>query len=160
MRVSRLFAVAAVFGALVSVPGTAQAARSAFGYVDCGVAADPFQLDSLTVTPDPPVPGQRLTVDVGFRVTERIEVGASAAVTAKVGLVTLLRKVFDIDEELKEAGGDLRLPLEPGSYRFRHDVDLPREIPATKFAIVVRGSTADDDELLCLDLWADFSPGR
>lgn len=73
------------------------------------------QLKSISVSPDPPVPGKNLTVTVEADVLKKIEVsslfrgqykdpaniqdGASADVTVKLGLIKLLQKTFDICEE-------------------------------------------------------------
>lgn len=80
---------------------------------------DPVQITSIVVKPDPPQPGQNLTVIVNANVIERIEVrhlyyhrillldsslinsqeGATVDVTVKIGLVKLLQKTFDLCEE-------------------------------------------------------------
>ena len=39
-----------------------------------GLPTDPVQVESITVTPDPPKPGQNLTIEVKALVTETIEV--------------------------------------------------------------------------------------
>ncbi len=82
------------------------------------------QLKSLKVSPDPPQPGETLTVTVEADVLKKIEVrsasaagptlvltrrrvfalpreqdGAAADVTVKLGLIKLLQKSFDVCEE-------------------------------------------------------------
>lgn len=45
---------------------------------NCSARADPrSQLQSITVSPDPPVPGKNLTVNVEATVQDKIEVGPS-----------------------------------------------------------------------------------
>jgi hypothetical protein len=43
-------------------------------FVCLGLETDPIQIDSIEVSPDPPVPGQNLTVIAKGQVTEVIEV--------------------------------------------------------------------------------------
>jgi hypothetical protein len=57
------------------------------------------QLKSINVSPDPPVPGKNLTVNVDADVLDVIEDGATADVTVKLGLIKLLQKSFDVCEE-------------------------------------------------------------
>jgi hypothetical protein len=64
-----------------------------------GLATDPIQIKSIKVSPDPPQPGQNLTVEVEADVINKIDEGAYADVTVKLGLVKLLQKQFDVCEE-------------------------------------------------------------
>lgn len=57
------------------------------------------QLKSITVSPDPPVPGKPLSVTAVADVLETIEEGAYADVLVKLGLIKLLQKRFDVCEE-------------------------------------------------------------
>ncbi|KAG6334292.1 hypothetical protein ID866_4789 [Astraeus odoratus] len=127
-----------------------------WSYVDCGLAADPIQLESISVIPDPPRPGQDLTVVVKGHVTDTIKDGAYADVTVKLGLIKLLQKQFDLCEEARTANASVQCPVEPGAYIVNHTVTLPKEIPQAKFVINVRGYTVDEEDLLCLDLKVDF----
>ncbi|KIY50597.1 hypothetical protein FISHEDRAFT_39003 [Fistulina hepatica ATCC 64428] len=130
--------------------------QESWGYVDCGLPEYPIQLESITVSPDPPKPGETLTVTVKAEVFELIEEGASADVTVKLGLVKLLQKQFDICEEARNANATVQCPIEPGNYTVVQSVDLPKEIPPAKFVVSVRGYTVDEDDLACVDLKIDF----
>ncbi|PPQ64423.1 hypothetical protein CVT26_002130 [Gymnopilus dilepis] len=123
---------------------------------DCGVETDPIRIDSIHVTPDPPQPGQDLTVTVKGTVVEQIEEGAYADVTVKLGLVKLLQKRFDVCEEARAANASVQCPVEKGAYTVEQTVALPKEIPKAKFSIDVNGYTVDDDDMLCLNLKVDF----
>ncbi|ODN77547.1 phosphatidylglycerol/phosphatidylinositol transfer protein [Cryptococcus amylolentus CBS 6039] len=127
-----------------------------WSYVDCGLATDAIQLKSIKVSPDPPVPGKNLTVSVEADVLERIEDGAYADVTVKLGLIKLLQKQFDVCEEAANANASVQCPVEPGPYSVQHTVELPEEIPKAKFSVQVRGYTAEDEDMVCLDLFVDF----
>ncbi|GFZ45257.1 Phosphatidylglycerol/phosphatidylinositol transfer protein [Saitozyma sp. JCM 24511] len=143
--------------------GEAQASKDgevrtmdSWSYVDCGLATDAIQIKSIAVKPDPPVPGENLTVNVDADVLETIEEGAYADVTVKLGLIKLLQKTFDVCEEARNANATVQCPVKPGTYSVSQTVELPKEIPKAKFSVAVRGYTVDDADMLCLDLFVDF----
>ncbi|KAF4572840.1 Phosphatidylglycerol/phosphatidylinositol transfer protein [Pleurotus pulmonarius] len=127
-----------------------------WGYTDCGLPTDPIQITSIVVTPDPPQPGKNMTVKVKATAIERVEEGAYADVIVKLGLIKLLHKQFDLCEEARNADTDVQCPVEPGDYEVEQTVELPKEIPKAKFVVNVRGYTADDEDLVCLDLKVNF----
>lgn len=104
----------------------AYAATSGWEYVDCGTTRTasststviyfgltgdpsyPVQLDSIEISPDPPLPGHDLTVTVKALVTNVIEEGAIADVTVKLGRIKLLQKKFDVCQV-----SALRSPVRP-----------------------------------------------
>ncbi|CAK5280258.1 unnamed protein product [Mycena citricolor] len=124
-------------------------------YVDCG-SSGAIQLESLELFPDPPLPGQDLTVKASAYVTEPITDGASADVTVKLGRIKLLQKTFDVCEEARSNNMTINCPVETGFHVLEQTVALPKEIPQTKFTIAVRGFTEAGKDMLCLDLKLDF----
>ncbi|TFK30519.1 vacuole protein [Coprinopsis marcescibilis] len=144
--------------ALVAPEGPIKATGDKWSYTDCGSPDLPIQVISIEVYPDPPKPGQDLTVKVKANVLERIEDGAYADVTVKVGLVKLLSKTFDVCEEARNANATVQCPVEPGPYEIEQTVALPKEVPRAKFHVFVEGYTVEDDDMLCLQLSVDFSP--
>ncbi|KAH0838365.1 hypothetical protein J3R83DRAFT_6645 [Lanmaoa asiatica] len=127
-----------------------------WSYVDCGSSTDPVQIEWIVVSPDPPKPGEDLTVTVAGTAVETIEEGAYADVVVKLGLIKLLTKRFDVCEEARAANVSIQCPIEKGDYILEHTVALPKEIPQAKFAVNVRGYTTEDNNMLCLDLKVDF----
>ncbi|KAF5313996.1 hypothetical protein D9611_006874 [Ephemerocybe angulata] len=123
---------------------------------NCGEPQYPIQIESLEVSPDPPQPGKNLTVKVTATVTERIEDGAYADVVVKLGLIKLLEKTFDVCEEARNANATVQCPVEVGPYVVEQTVELPKEIPRAKFVVNVNGYTAEDEDMLCLNLKVDF----
>ncbi|KAJ7078317.1 ML domain-containing protein [Mycena belliarum] len=128
-----------------------------WAYDDCGTDTV-FRLTSLTLSPDPPIPGQNLTLAVEGDVREAIEDGAYADITIKFGLIRLLQKTFDICDEARKANFSITCPVSEGVHQVVEKVILPkaREIPRGKFTVQVRAYTKDDAELLCLNIEADF----
>ncbi|KAF8349994.1 ML domain-containing protein [Amanita rubescens] len=129
-----------------------------WSYTNCGLETDAVQLKSLEVFPDPPKPGQNLTIKAKGIVVDEIDDGAYADVTVKLGLIKLLGKRFDVCEEARNANVSITCPVEPGTYTVEQTVKLPEEIPRAIFKVEVRGYTADDEDMLCLDLRVDFMP--
>ncbi|KAJ6610089.1 hypothetical protein B0H10DRAFT_2062051 [Mycena sp. CBHHK59/15] len=136
------------------------AATAGWEYIDCGVPSQPIQIGSIKVyllllVPSH-MPGKDLTVTVDALVTERIEEGAFADVTVKLGLIKLLQKTFDVCEEARNANATVSCPVEEGPYTVVQTVALPKEIPKAKFVLLVRGFTVEERDMLCLDLKIDF----
>jgi len=127
-----------------------------WSYEDCGLATDPVQIKSISVSPDPPVPGSDMTVTVRASAIEPVQEGAYADVTVKLGLIKLLQKEFDLCEEARNANVSVTCPVEKGEYEVVQTVTLPREIPRAKFNVAVRAYTVEDDDLFCVDLSVNF----
>ncbi|KAJ7130680.1 ML domain-containing protein [Mycena filopes] len=132
------------------------AAARSWSWEDCGFAEDAVTVKSIEVFPDPPAPGENLTITVKATVKKRIVDGAYADVTVKLGLVKLLRKKFDVCEEARNANASVTCPVDEGHYEVIQTVALPREIPPAKFTVQVRGFTADEADMVCMDLYGDF----
>ncbi|KAN0125165.1 ML domain containing protein [Russula decolorans] len=130
-----------------------------WSWTDCGLPTDAIQIESISVSPDPPKPGQNLTVTVEASALEEVEEGAYADVEVKLGLIKLLHKEFDLCQEARNAETDVQCPVEKGHYVVEQTVALPKEIPKAKFIIKARGYTVDDDDLFCVDLKVNFMKG-
>ncbi|KAF8974000.1 ML domain-containing protein [Flammula alnicola] len=127
-----------------------------WSWENCGLDTDPVEIESIEVFPDPPKPGEDLTVKVKGIAKEVVEEGAYADVTVKLGLVKLLQKTFDVCEEARNANASVQCPVEKGSYIVEQTVALPKEIPKAKFSVDVKGYTVEDIDLLCLKLKINF----
>ncbi|KAJ7767799.1 ML domain-containing protein [Mycena metata] len=145
------------FNKLLSTGDVGATARE-WSWVNCGDPTDAILLHSIEVSPDPPVPGKDLTITVKGTVNEVIKEGAYADVVVKIGLVKLLQKRFDVCGEAKNANASITCPVEAGEHTVVQTVPLPREIPPAKFTVQVRGYTANEEGMLCVDLKASFMP--
>ncbi|CAE6539519.1 unnamed protein product [Rhizoctonia solani] len=134
--------------------------QSRWSWTDCGLPSDGVQIKSIEVTPDPPKPGQDLTVKVIATSEKEITEGAYADVTVKLGLIKLLQKKFDICEEARNANATIQCPVGKGDHEVVQTVALPREIPRAKFTVDVRGYDANDEDLVCVKLNVDFMLGH
>ncbi|GAA5887664.1 hypothetical protein JCM16303_003719 [Sporobolomyces ruberrimus] len=123
---------------------------------DCGSPSDALQIDSIKISPDPPKPGQDLTIVASGRAQSKIDVGTYADVTVKLGLIKLLTKQFDVCQELDNANATLRCPISAGTHTITQTVALPREIPRAKFQVDALVYTQDEEPAACINLWINF----
>ncbi|KAI4528563.1 hypothetical protein K525DRAFT_183929 [Schizophyllum commune Loenen D] len=135
-----------------------------WSYSDCGDETSTVQLKSIDILPDPPIPGQQLTMTVKADVQETIQEGAYADVAVKVGLIKLLQKQFDICEEARvfkfsfarNANSTVQCPVAKGEHTVVQTVQLPREIPPAMFKIDVLAWTHEDENMACAKFEVDF----
>ncbi|OAV94530.1 hypothetical protein PTTG_05750 [Puccinia triticina 1-1 BBBD Race 1] len=124
---------------------------------DCGQTSDAVTIESFEVDPNPPEPGQKLTIRASGTVHELIDQGAYVNVVVKLGAyIKLIQKRFDICEELTKANATLQCPIEPGYYEIVQEVKLPKEIPHAKYKVEARAFTQDEDDMVCADIVLDF----
>ncbi|KAH7106984.1 ML domain-containing protein [Auriculariales sp. MPI-PUGE-AT-0066] len=146
--------------ALDQSPLTSNLVADKVEIVDCGAPTDAVLLKSVEISPDPPKPGEPVTVTVTGTVQERLNDGAWADVTVKVGLIKLLQKRFDVCEEASNSNATIQCPVDPDTYTIVQTVELPKEIPPAKFSVAVRGFTAEEEDMLCINLKINFLPQK
>lgn len=123
-------------------------------YVDAGMPEYPFQLRSITVSPDPPEPGKDLEYTIRGQLAAPLAEGAYVDVQVRLGLVKLLTRRLDLCEELRRLG--VKTPMPAGDFELVRKVALPREIPQAKFKISANGYTANDEDLFDVNIFVDF----
>ncbi|EPQ28113.1 uncharacterized protein PFL1_04440 [Pseudozyma flocculosa PF-1] len=128
----------------------------AWTWQSCGAGGEIVDVQSIEVSPDPPKPGQNLTVRAKGTISEEVSDGTFADVVVKLGLIKLLTRRFDVCQEARANKAELQCPLAPGEYELTHTVALPREIPPAKFNVHITGANQDESDLLCLDLSINF----
>ncbi|MEU0400506.1 ML domain-containing protein [Streptomyces sp. NPDC006197] len=134
-------------------------------YVNQGDPTDALQIESVTVTPDPPERGAQAKLTVKGTAQTAIEDGAYFDVTVKLGLIKLLQKQVNLFEELRNgsasegwsatpdpAGG----PIKPGPVELTYVMQLSRDMPPAKYKVTCQAYTVDDDVLATLDFAFDF----
>lgn len=85
-----------------------------------------IRIDYIRLNPDPPVKGKTLHIDFKGTLSEPVTEGAYVVVQVKFGLVQLIKKTFDLCEEIEKI--DKKCPLDKGPIEISRDVDLPRAI--------------------------------
>ncbi|KAI0800894.1 ML domain-containing protein [Fomes fomentarius] len=159
-RLGLLVLLASVLGGVVATPVDEQVVfpgvpDKRWDWKDCS-DEHIIHVKDIKVIPDPPERGKDLTIRVEGVADEDVEDGAYADVTVKAGPIKLLHKEFDVCEEARNANATIQCPVEKGTHKVVQIVTLPKEIPPAQFKVEIRGYTAEDDDLLCLDLSIDF----
>ncbi|RHZ55070.1 ML domain-containing protein [Aspergillus thermomutatus] len=115
--------------------------------------ADPsgniLEIESVDLFPNPPLPGQTLTINAKGNLKDRVEEGAYVALEVKYGLITLIKQTADLCEQIKNV--DLECPLEKGEMTLTKQVDLPSHIPPGKYNVHADVYTKDGKKITCLD---------
>ncbi|KAF8862115.1 hypothetical protein BDZ45DRAFT_646778 [Acephala macrosclerotiorum] len=159
MRLIPIFAGLASAGIINSILKTNEPAKAltSWSYDLCGSENDAITLHSITLSPDPPIPGSPLNVSISFAANTRILSGAYLNVVVKIGYLKLLKQTVDLCEEngvLKDTG--VSCPVEEGEHVIEKKVDLPREIPPAKYTVNAVGFTVEDEDMFCVNIYADF----
>jgi len=107
-----------------------------------------IEIDSVDLVPNPPQPGQTLTIQASGTLLETIEKGATVALEVKWGLITLIKQTVDLCEQLKNV--DLECPLEKGKMVLTKQVDLPNQIPPGKYSVLADVYDKNQKQVTCL----------
>ncbi|EAW13998.1 ML domain-containing protein [Aspergillus clavatus NRRL 1] len=112
-------------------------------------AGNILEIKSVDLSPDPPLPGQTLTINASGILNDRVEEGATVALEVKYGLITLIRQTADLCEQIKNV--DLECPLEKGEMTLTKQVDLPSHIPPGRYNVHADVYSKDGRRITCLD---------
>ncbi|OKL57107.1 Phosphatidylglycerol/phosphatidylinositol transfer protein [Talaromyces atroroseus] len=109
---------------------------------------DILEIVSVDLTPNPPVPGEILTIEAEGIFHAPVEKGAKIHLQVKYGLIRLINVEADLCDEI-EANTDLQCPLE-GHQKFTKEVEIPKEVPPGKYAVLADVYTEDKTRVTCL----------
>lgn len=107
-----------------------------------------LEIESVDLSPNPPLPGQKLTISAEGTLLERIEKGATVNLEVKWGLITLIKQTVDLCDELKNV--DLECPLEKGKMVLTKEVDLPKQIPPGSYSVLADVYNQKQQQVTCL----------
>ncbi|CAO3626275.1 unnamed protein product [Mucor hiemalis] len=132
--------------------------KSNVNFVYCGTESDIFQFDGeIKVTPELVTPGAEVTIEAQGTLSEDVDEGTYADVVVKLGLIKLIHRRFDLCEELRNDKNELQCPLKKGKVVIKQTVKLPKEIPPGKFSVQAVVYNAEDSDVTCLNVVADFT---
>ncbi|ORZ08168.1 ML domain-domain-containing protein [Absidia repens] len=114
----------------------------------CGDEDDILQIEYINLTPETPARGENLHIDFKGTLKETVTDGAYVFVTVKYGYVQLLKKKFDLCDEIDKI--DEKCPLEKGPLVLSKDVKLPKAIPGGKYTVEAQVYTENEDLVTCL----------
>ncbi|EGG20835.1 hypothetical protein DFA_00700 [Cavenderia fasciculata] len=116
-------------------------------WTNCGSSSDHFQIGSVTITPDPPVKGQDITVTANGNLNEEITSG-NVKLLVKFGFITILNQ----NEDLCQAKNPIPCPLQPGAYNHTITAQIPSNAPSGKYSGNVVVTDQNSQEVACIDL--------
>jgi len=110
---------------------------------------DTVLINKVNLKPNPPLPGQNLTIEATGEVLETIENGTYIHVVVRLGpYIKLLDKTFDFCEEIVNV--NLSCPVKKGTVSITKEVQLPAAIPPGKYSVQADLFSAKNDPLTCL----------
>jgi len=125
-------------------------------FPDCDPKDFLVQIERVDLAPNPPIPGEILTVNANGTVRRTIEQDAYCKIEVKYGFIKLLNTKADLCEQIGNI--DMECPIENGRMTIQKDLEIPKEVPPGKYTVHVECYTADDEPLTCLDASVTFSP--
>ncbi|KAI5839783.1 ML domain-containing protein [Morchella snyderi] len=115
----------------------------------CGSTSDDvLTIDKVDLVPNPPVPGQPLTIEASGTLHKSVEKGAQVEVTVKYGLITLIKETLDLCDHVGEV--DLECPLKANKMILTKVVDIPKQVPPGKYNVAANAYLEDGDPITCL----------
>jgi len=118
---------------------------------------DILDLKYVKLTPNPPVPGQNLTIEAVGTFKEDVEEGAYVNLQVKYGLIRLVNTQADLCEQVQNV--DMSCPLKEGETRVRKDVAIPAQVPPGKYGVVADVFNSKDEPIICLTAQIEFPRG-
>ncbi|RMZ86439.1 hypothetical protein DV736_g6332, partial [Chaetothyriales sp. CBS 134916] len=120
--------------------------------------ADPkdyiLDIDYVDLSPNPPKPGDKLTIKAHGTFAKDIEPGAKVFLQVKYGLITLIKQEADLCDNIGRI--DLSCPLKEGPLLITREVDIPRQVPPGKYTVHADVNTVDKEEVTCLETTKDL----
>lgn len=115
-----------------------------------------LDLQSVVITPNPPVRGENLTFIAKGMLKEDVVDGAYVNVEVRYGFIKLIDQTFDLCEEIKKV--NMTCPISKGEQVIVKEVEIPNEVPPGRYSVVARAYTTNDDFLTCLSAAVEFPP--
>jgi len=119
---------------------------------------DLIKIEAVNLVPNPPQPGQTLSIAAAGTVKKPILEGSHIQLSVKYGYIKLINQDLDLCENVHEVG--LECPIAPGDLILQKEVDLPKAIPPGKYTVQASVYNQDEDLVTCLTGEVFFSPGN
>jgi len=117
---------------------------------------DILVLESVDLTPNPPVKGNNLTIEAVGTLLEDVNEGAYIVLQVKYGLIRLVNTEANLCEQVSNV--DLSCPIKKGKTTITKDVSLPKEIPPGTYTVFADAYTArpESKKIICLEATVTF----
>ncbi|PHH66813.1 hypothetical protein CDD81_5945 [Ophiocordyceps australis] len=110
---------------------------------------DIVDIERVDITPNPPIPGQNLTISASGTVKEVIETGAYVHLSLKYNkFIPIPINNQGLCENIGQVG--LQCPLEPGKMTISKEFALEKQIPPGTYDVQADVFTKDNRKITCL----------
>ncbi|OAX82060.1 hypothetical protein ACJ72_03588 [Emergomyces africanus] len=116
---------------------------------------DILTIESVDLSPNPPIPGQTLAINASGTFSKQIDPGAKVLIQVKYGLIRLINQEADLCDEITKV--DLQCPLKKGKMSLSKLVDLPKEVPPGRYTVLAEVYTQDQERITCLQAEVTFT---
>lgn len=124
-----------------------------FNYNICKEEESIFKLKSLKMNPEVPEKGKMLNVEVNGILLKNLNKGAMVKVIVKYQRIRLLKKIFDLCDELdKTENSEIKCPMESGEKFWKYSVEIPNNIPNGIFNIDVLITDELNEVFVCSNI--------
>jgi len=118
-----------------------------YPYKNCGGPSDHFSNIKVSVSPNPPVIGQNLTV-VASGNTDEVVNGGTVLIDLTFDGIELLNTTFNLCTLIQTLA--VPCPLQKGFHQFTVVQPLPSEVPAGDYIATVNAWDQNGQELMCI----------
>ena len=130
-------------------------------YRICDEEKNTLTVHSVSIDPNPPQKGQKLTVTLVVSLSSPVDRGAQLWILVKYMRIKLLERTFDMCQELDNAGDKVPLKcpvLEQSETKWTYSVDLPAEILNGVYSIDLKIRDHTGAQVICANAVMTFSP--
>ncbi|KAI9297391.1 hypothetical protein K502DRAFT_323303 [Neoconidiobolus thromboides FSU 785] len=101
--------------------------------LDCGLPSDLLHISKVSITPQVPVRGQKITVTLTGELSDEIPDGTTAHVIAKNGDVTVIDKSYNFCTVV--GSGQNKCPIKKGPVTTTKEIEIPAGLPDGSYII-------------------------
>ncbi|KAJ3079672.1 Phosphatidylglycerol/phosphatidylinositol transfer protein [Quaeritorhiza haematococci] len=109
-----------------------------------------FAIDTLRLIPNPPRPGDNMTVYAAGLLAEPIVQGSTLQVDVKFGAIQLTSLSLDLCNMTQTTAG-LSCPIEAGQQALNFTMPLPENLPRLTYNFQFLGRNADNKTITCVE---------
>jgi len=129
-----------------------------FDYEICQKDSSLLKINNILLTPNPPVKGQELTLQIDGFLHKSILNGSELKVVVKYKMITVYKKLLNFCDELKKINNsNLTCPILNGEKSVNYSFTLPNEIPNGNYIIDLVLYNQDKNLTLCSKIMMEFS---
>ncbi|KAI9888093.1 MAG: Phosphatidylglycerol/phosphatidylinositol transfer protein [Watsoniomyces obsoletus] len=114
-------------------------------------------IEHVNLNPNPPVPGQNLTIEAAGVFKKEVEKGAYVHLSVKYGLIRIVQTTADLCEQIENVhDDDFKCPIEPGESKLNKTIELPAQIPPGTYTVEADIFSKHDEHIVCLTAHVEF----